>query len=359
MAKNIYIRGDTYYARFQIAGQPYRQSLHVRVEPAKRSEAKAIRALEKLKAQKEDEVRHGITPPKTWQDAVIAWNEVALSLISENSHRRYIVSFNQCRFWLEDKHIRDIDGTCLRELIKGRRALGVSNATIRRDLTAISSVLAVAQDEGWIVDNHAHSMNRKRIPERRSPIVLPQQASISAMIEAMPPKLGDICSIAIETGMRQDEIVQLEWSCIDAKRRIATIHKTKGSKLRAVPLSARALAILKRQPRTTHSDLVFWRGKGLTIDWVSSQFGAVARKLTQTSKGFVRFRFHDLRHLFAVQYLRKGGSIYTLQGILGHTSIQTTEMYLAHLTPDQQNVARLGKAQKLSHPQRSVTPEGS
>jgi integrase/recombinase XerD len=217
----------------------------------------------------------------------------------------------------------------------------------------------VAQDEGWIVDNHAHAVNRKRIPERRIPIVLPQQESILAMIDALPTKIADICSFAIETGMRQDEIVQLEWSCIDTKRRIATIHKTKGSKLRAVPLSARALAILKRQPRTAYSGIVFWRGKGLTIDWVSSQFGAVARKLTQTLKGFVRFRFHDLRHLFAVQYLRKGGSIYTLQGILGHTSIQTTEMYLAHLTPDQQNVARLGKAQKSSHPQRSVTPEGS
>ena len=69
MAKNIYIRGDTYWARFKVAGRTYRQSLHVRVEPAKRAEAKAVRALEKLKSRIEDEVRHGITPPKTWQDA--------------------------------------------------------------------------------------------------------------------------------------------------------------------------------------------------------------------------------------------------------------------------------------------------
>ena len=126
-----------------------------------------------------------------------------------------------------------------------------------------------------------------------------------------------------------------------------------------MPLSDLPLAILKRQPRTTYSNIVFWRGKGLTIDWVSSQFGALSKKFTPNSNGFVRFRFHDLRHLFAVQYLRNGGSIYALQGILGHTSIQTTEMYLAHLTPEQQNEARLGEAQKLSQPQRSVTPEGS
>jgi integrase/recombinase XerD len=150
--------------------------------------------------------------------------------------------------------------------------------------------------------------------------------------------------------MSQDEIVLLAWNCIDTERRIATIHNTKGSKLRAVPLSDLALAILKRQPRTTYSKIVVWRGKGLTIDWVSSRFGAVARKLAQTSKGFVRFRFHDLRHLFAVQYLRNGGSIYARQGILGHASIQTTEMYLSHLTPQQQHEARLGEAQKCHSP---------
>ena len=56
----------------------------------------------------------------------------------------------------------------------------------------------------------------------------------------------------------------------------------------------------------------------------------------------MRFKFHDLRHLFAVRYLRDGGGIYALQGILGHTSVKTTEIYLAFLTPDQQHAAKLG-----------------
>jgi integrase/recombinase XerD len=88
------------------------------------------------------------------------------------------------------------------------------------------------------------------------------------------------------------------------------------------------------------------------MDWVSSQFGAGARKVAQSKKDFVRFRFHDLRHLFAVHYLRDGGSIYAPQGILGHTSIKTTEIYLAYLTSNQQQGARLGAAQKGSQHQR-------
>ncbi len=98
------------------------------------------------------------------------------------------------------------------------------------------------------------------------------------------------------------------------------------------------------------------------MDWVSSQFGATGRRLAHKSAQqaaqesaqksaqksaqcrhtFVRFRFHDLRHLFAVQYLQKGGSIYALQGIMGHTSVKTTEIYLAYLTPDQQLRSKMG-----------------
>lgn len=46
-----------------------------------------------------------------------------------------------------------------------------------------------------------------------------------------------------------------------------------------------------------------------------------------------KIRFHDLRHTFASQYMMKGGSIYTLQKLLGHSSIQMTEIY-AHLSKD-------------------------
>lgn len=358
MPKNIFIRNGVYWGRFQVAGREYRKSLHVRVEPARRAEAKAAQALERIRAQIEDEIRHGITPPKLWEEAVIAWHEQAHASLSEKALKRYLVSLNQCRSWLDGKAIHQIDVARLRDMLKGRRALGLSNATLRRDLTAVSAVLTVAQDEGWIEDNPALMINRKRMPERRDPIMLPTDASIDAMLEELPPKVADICAFAIETGMRQDEIVQLDWNCIDLGRGIATIHKTKGSKLRAVPLTAKAMAILKRQPKSPHSLIVFHRSDGQTMDWVSTQFGKTARRLAkapaqkpaqgsaqksaQSRHTFVRFRFHDLRHLFAVRYLQNGGSIYALRGIMGHTSVKTTEIYLAYLTPDQQLKSKMG-----------------
>ena len=61
---------------------------------------------------------------------------------------------------------------------------------------------------------------------------------------------------------------------------------------------------------------------------------------------FRRFRFHHLRHRHAVDWLKSGRDIYSLQGRLGHTSIKTTEMYLAYLTPEEIQAAKFGTAAK-------------
>ncbi len=50
---------------------------------------------------------------------------------------------------------------------------------------------------------------------------------------------------------------------------------------------------------------------------------------------FTRFRIHDLRHAFAIRWLKAGGDIYRLSRHLGHTSVKTTEIYLSALTADE------------------------
>jgi len=70
-----------------------------------------------------------------------------------------------------------------------------------------------------------------------------------------------------------------------------------------------------------------------------------SRYATWRRKNKVGFRFHGLRHLFAVTYLQRGGDIYDLQRILGHASIKTTELYLDYLTPEERRTAMTGSAQ--------------
>jgi integrase/recombinase XerD len=73
---------------------------------------------------------------------------------------------------------------------------------------------------------------------------------------------------------------------------------------------------------------VFWHGEGERYRNPSSRIAAIGKRAG------VRFRRHDLRHHYAVDDLRAGGSIYDLQQILGHASIKTTEDDLRFLTPE-------------------------
>ncbi len=62
--------------------------------------------------------------------------------------------------------------------------------------------------------------------------------------------------------------------------------------------------------------------------------------VASTDEDFQPFRFHDLRHRHAVDWLKSGRSIYDLQQRLGHGSIKTTEIYLGYLTPNERRVAK-------------------
>jgi integrase len=69
---------------------------------------------------------------------------------------------------------------------------------------------------------------------------------------------------------------------------------------------------------------------------------------TKTEMPFRRFRFHDLRHLHSVEYLKVGGSLYDLSKRLGHTSVKTTEIYLDFLTGEEAATARAGRTSEQS-----------
>lgn len=352
MPKGTYKRNGIYWARFKVRGHEYRESLRTR------SEAVAERRLKTLRQEIEDRVYFGASEAISWPQAVVAWDEaIKRTKKRPGTIARYLVSLGQLRRWLDPCDVQKIDLALLREIVKQRRKAGAGNATIRRDLTAVSSVLDHAIDEGWIEENPARMFDRHRLKESRDPIVLPQPESIAAVL-AVGSRFTDMADLARETGMREEEIASLHHSQIDRDRMAISLVHTKGRRAREVPVTVRAMEIIDRQPQFLRSPFVFWRGAGERFINVASQFHAtvkrVAQKAAQQDVKLRRFRFHDLRHLFAVEYLREGrGSLYELQQILGHASVKTTEIYLDHLTPEEKRIAIHGVAQNAARDERS------
>ena len=342
---NLYKRGETWWARFKVSGVEYRRSLRTPV----RSEAE--RRLKGLRKDIEDEARFGIAPPQTWQSVVLSWNAHATGDLSPKTVKRYLTSLKQVRPWLDGKEVRRIDIACLREMVKGRRLQGATTATIRRDLTAISGVIDHAIDEGWVEENPTLTLRHRRMREKRLPIVLPDEEEIALVKAGAPARFADAIDFARETGMREEEIFGLCWKQLAGDS--ITIYG-KRNKLRVIPLTRKARRIAERQAQYIGSPYVFWHGDGQRWSSPASRFGDIRRRVARkATHGFTGFRFHDLRHLYAVEYLKAGrGSLYDLQRLLGHASVKTTELYLDFLTPEQAKVAMHGVAQKRAQEQR-------
>ena len=283
------------------------------------------------------------------------WAEHAADQLGANTKTRYAVSLSMVEPYLTNYSIDRIDGKAIAALMEARRKAGASAATIRRDLTAVSRVLDYAEAMGWREGNPTLS-KRRLLKERRDPILLPVSSDIEAIIAAASSqRFGALIRAAWLTGCRQDELVQSSWRSFDDRSGSLEVIG-KGNKRRTISLSQEASAQLSAQPRTLGSSLIFCREGGALFKEAASDFTHIRRAVMANAKKegaeFQRFRFHDLRHLFAVEALRDGMSIYALSKHLGHTSVKTTEIYLAFLTPEEADRAKNETAQKSAQSRR-------
>lgn len=347
-----YRRGQTLWGRATIAGREYRWSL--RTGNPKIAESRYRVEKERLIAQS----RYG-DDRKSWAQAVDAWAVYIEKNVSPSTIKRYLVSLDQAKSLLDGRFLDEIDRSMMGEFVRSRRALRRENATIRRDLGAISSVLGFCEDEEWISSNPALAM-LKRLKERRDPIVLPETDDIERVIRRAPGLFGVMIRAAWRTGCRQEELASLDRLRVDLRRRQATIVG-KGNKLRTIDLHF-AYDVFRGAAMSMRSKFVFWHGAGLPYANVASRFSELTRSAQESAQKegveFRRFRFHDLRHRFAVDFLKDGlGTIYDLQMHLGHESIKTTELYLKYLTPEEARAAKGSSAHGTAHRQRFRTDE--
>jgi integrase/recombinase XerD len=329
--ENTFWRGAVLWGRIEVDSREIRWSLRT-------GDARLAAKLVADRRKQEIADRYHGAKRTTYDEAFARWSVHIGQQIGPATAKRYAVSLHQLSGFLRPLYVDQIDRAIVSEIVDARRRAKVSTATIRRDLTALSSVLAYAEDEGWREGNPALDRMR-RLTERREPIALPEAADIERVIARAPGNLAHLIRAAWLTGCRQEELVSADRRAFDQNRRTLTVIG-KGRKLRVIPLSQEAHTALRAIPASLSTERLFWH-HGRPYANVASRFVQIMESARNPAQ-FRRFRFHDLRHRFAVDYLRAGGSIYALQKILGHTSVKTTEIYLAYLTPDEAEGAKVG-----------------
>lgn len=259
--------------------------------------------------------------------------EVAPASLKPSVVKRYQVSLRQLDPILSPMRLDQIKRKTVAEVITGRKKANATNATIRRDLTAMSRVLAACVEWGWCDDNPARNFDRSMLRERRDPIQPPLAPEVDALIASAPGMLAPMIRFLDLTGCRQEEAADLEWTQVDLTRGELQLIRTKTSRPRRIRLSEEAIALLAPLPRSLVGRYVFWHGTGARYANVASRFAELTRRLRksaqETGTVFRGFRCHDLRHGYAIRELQNGRDIYDLSKHLGHTSVKTTEIYLA------------------------------
>ncbi len=358
--QNLDKRDGIWYGRVVIAGRRYRRSL--RTGDAR--EAKTRYDEWESRLQKAAYSAKPAAP--SFKAAVIRWEaEVLNKAYKPQVVRRYLTSISMLEKLMGNATVDQIDGKMIADYVSSR-AGAVTNATLRRDITALSGLLSACASWGWITENAAARFDRKIIRERRDPIKLVREADYQRVLEALPPPMAEMCRLLEQTGMRLDEAVTLELAEIDHEREQLLLARTKTDRPRTLPWrtpGGDAGGIIRAAAHTRNGYFIANRS-GKTYDNFSSDFGNVMRRCVAVAQRekveFRRFRLHDLRHMFAIRWLKHGGNIYRLSKHLGHTSVKTTEIYLDYLTEKEQEAARFGNSDVFSdspqiRPQKKIT----
>jgi integrase/recombinase XerC len=188
--------------------------------------------------------------------------------------------------------------------------------------------------------------------EKRLPQVLNEDA-VATLIEAeeaaTPAALRDraILEVLYSSGLRVSELTGLCWRDIDGELGMVTVRSGKGNKDRLVPLGEPALDALLAwrgvMPKPWSLDgpvITNLRGGRLTTRWVQKM---VARRLTVAGLP-APLTPHGLRHSFATHLLNAGADLRSIQEMLGHSSLATTQRY-THVS-----VRHLKEVYRRAHP---------
>lgn len=206
----------------------------------------------------------------------------------------------------------------------------VSLYTAQKHLAYLRSAFNKAQRDKYIYDNPFCSVKNYKLPERQ-PLFFDESAFHILLRVVDDLDFRDIIIFAVNTGLREMELITLTWYQINLKENYLILdnlsNTTKSKKVRTIPLNIEAMQILVEREKKHNSELVFtFSGEKFNPEVLSKRF----KKYVIEAKLNPKLKFHSLRHTFASWLVQRGVSLLAVSKLLGHSDISVTEIY-SHL----------------------------
>jgi len=212
-----------------------------------------------------------------------------------------------------------------REVITQRGAKQ-SPASVNRKLELLSRILSMAVDYEMIPSNPCKRVRKFQLNNRRERYLSTEEENrLMSMLIGNRAYLRPIIILALNTGMRRGEILNLEWWQIDFSSNRLIVTKTKSGKPRHIPMNQIVRETLLELHENKKGKYVFEsrRKPGHPILEPKKSFNSALKDAE-----IENFRFHDLRHTAGTRLAEAGADAFTIKDILGHASIQTSAIYV-------------------------------
>jgi len=261
--------------------------------------------------------------------------------ISAGTQRAYASDLRDFEDWYGDGDIERVDVRVLADWVadlgRGRAGGRLAPATISRKLAAVRALLRFSLGAERVPDTPFRPRRSRHLPDA------PKEREIGEVLDTLdgdgplPIRNLALVELVYSAGLRSAEAVALDLGDVDFEQELVHVRQGKGAKDRVIPLGEEAAFLVARYLRDARPELARGANNALFLS-------AYGRRLdTSTLRRLVPHP-HRLRHAFATHLLEGGADLRTIQELLGHASLSTTQMY-SHV-----DAKRLRKVYDHAHP---------
>jgi integrase/recombinase XerC len=253
-----------------------------------------------------------------------------------------------------------VDALAIRSFLASQARNGLGRQSQARSLSALRSLLRFACREGILIRNPAEGVRSPKqtssLPRHLRPGEVENLLEAAEGDEPLVRRDSAILELLYASGLRVSELAGLDWPDLDLEARTLRVMG-KGGKERMVPFgqpAAQALArwlevwegVRKSTPARQEPIFLNYRGTRLSARSV----GRIVDRYVEKAALAAGVHPHTLRHTFATHLLEGGADLRTIQELLGHSSLSTTQRYV-HL-----EIERLLQVYREAHPRAKAKP---
>ena len=265
---------------------------------------------------------------------------VSEKMKSENTVHSYVSDLQNYIYYLNEKQgiddIRDVDTKTIQKYLAYLKKLGYSPTSTSRALSAIKSFHKFLYLEHRTLENPATNLSSPKLDKK-----LPTVLSVEEVIKLLD-SLDDstpihhrnkaMIEMVYGTGLRVSELVGLKLQDLHLTNKMISV-KGKGNKERIVPVGELAVEYLKKyiyeyrdsMKKGYYTENIFLNNHGKKIS--RQGFFLIIKDIAKQKNIDKNITPHMLRHSFATHLLNNGADLRTIQEMLGHSSITTTQIY--------------------------------